>query len=84
MKAIQTKYHGPTNTRGSRIRATDRDGHSVTIPYPHELSAEEGHRLAAKKLCEKMNWRGELATGGFPDSYVHVFVSRDWSQTGSR
>ena len=27
MKAIRTRYLGPTNTRGARILATDDDGH---------------------------------------------------------
>lgn len=75
MKAIRTKYHGPTNTRGSRITASDEDGNKVTIPYPHELSGEEVHRKAALALCRKMNWTGQIEGGGLKDGYAFVFTS---------
>lgn len=74
MKAIRTKYHGPTNTRGSRITASDEDGNKCTIPYPHELSGEACHRLAADALCSKMKWDGSsLIGGGLKNGYVFVF-----------
>lgn len=57
MKAILTKYVGPSNTRGGRIIASDSDNNRVTISYPHELSSEQAHRKAAEALCKKMNWR---------------------------
>jgi len=75
MKAITTKYHGPTNTRGSRITASDLDGNRITISYPHELSGEAVYRAAAEALREKMGWKGELIGGAVKDGYVFVFVS---------
>ncbi len=74
MKAIRTKYHGPTNTRGSRISASDEDGNRVSIPYPHELSGEDVHRKAADALCRKMGWEGVLIGGGLKDGYAFVFA----------
>ncbi len=76
MKAITTKYAGPTNTRGSRIIASDEDGNRITIPYPYELSGEDVHRKAAQALCNKMNWGGSLAAGSTKKGYVFVFVER--------
>lgn len=73
MKAIQTKYKGPTNTRGSRIIASDEDGNRITIPYPHELSGQDVHHKAAQALCEKMGWTGELVGGSLKKGYVFVF-----------
>lgn len=78
MQAIITKYHGPTNTRGSRITAKC-DAGSVTIPYPHELSGEACHRKAAEALRNKLEWNtefyGEMASGQLPSGeYVFVFV----------
>ena len=74
MKAIFTKYHGPTNTRGSRISASDEDGNRVTISYPYELSGEDVHRKAAEALCLKMNWNGaNLIGGAYAKGYVFVF-----------
>lgn len=75
MKAIRTKYHGATNTRGSRITASDQDGNKCTIPYPHELSGEAVHRKAADALCKKMGWAGELVGGSLKDGYVFVFAA---------
>jgi hypothetical protein len=64
MKAIETRYIGPTNTKGARIVAADSDGNRVTIGYPHELSGEAVHRKAAEALRDKMGWTGELIAGG--------------------
>jgi hypothetical protein len=74
MKAIVTKYHGPTNFKGSRISASDSDGNRVSISYPHELSGEAVHRKAAEALCQKMGWTGELIAGGLKSGYVFVFA----------
>ena len=75
MKAIRTKYHAPTDTRGSRITASDEDGNRVSIPYPYELSGEAVHRKAADRLCEKMNWTGQLAGGALKNGYVFVWLA---------
>ena len=73
MKAIVTKYHGPTNFKGSRITASDEDGNRVTIGYPHELSGEDCHRKAAQALCDKMSWTGTLVGGSLKNGYVFTF-----------
>jgi hypothetical protein len=75
MKAIETRYFGPSNVKGSRIKAFDCDNNSVTIGYPHELSGEDCHRKAAEALCAKMKWTGELVGGSTKKGYVFVFVS---------
>lgn len=74
MKAITTKYHGPTNTRGSRISASDSDGNRASIPYPRELSGDDCHALAAAALCKKMGWTGKLISGGTSRGVVFVFA----------
>jgi hypothetical protein len=77
MQAIQTRYLGPTMSRGARIKATCAAG-SITISYPHELSGQEVHRKAAEALASKFKWNlpsyggllgGQLCTG----NYVFVF-----------
>ena len=73
MKAIQTKYMGPTNFRGSRIKAT-AEGVSVTVPYADELNSEEAHAVAAVALVRKMGWPGDLIQGGRPDGRGYCFV----------
>lgn len=52
MYAVETKYLGPTNIRGSRVSA--RFGmHRVTVSYRPELSALGAHRLAVAKVLMK-------------------------------
>lgn len=77
MQAIQTRYLGATNSRGSRIKAWASAG-SITIPYPHELSGQAVHRKAAEALVSKLGWNdshyggllgGQVASG----DYVFVF-----------
>jgi len=75
MKTILTKYLGPTNNRGSRIKAHDSDHNQVTLPYRFELDSEQMHRRAAEALRDKMGWTGELIAGGTRDGYVFVFKS---------
>jgi hypothetical protein len=61
MKAIFTKYLGPTDVRGARIKASDHDGNSITVSYDH--ASHEPHRDAALALCKKLNWTGRLVEG---------------------
>lgn len=77
-KAIKTKYHGPGNVKGSRISATDEDGNRIVLSWDYALDSDGNHKVAARALCDKMGWRGELASGGLKDCIVHVFVSREY------
>lgn len=54
MQAIQTKFFGPTNTRGSRIKATCWLT-SITVSYDHSASVEENHTAAIDALVCKLN-----------------------------
>jgi hypothetical protein len=74
MKAITTKYHGPMNTRGSRISASDCEGNRISISYPHELNSTKAHRKAAQTLCDKMAWPWPMVGGHTKDGMVFVFV----------
>lgn len=72
-RAILTKYHGPTNTRGSRISATDDDGNRVTVPYDHSLSLGRNHDAAAMALCVRLGWGGRLVCGSTSRGFAYVF-----------
>ena len=65
MKAIISKYLGPTDYRGSRIRATAEGGHSVTVGY--DCGSSDPHREAVKALLIKTGWKGNMVSGGMPD-----------------
>ena len=61
MIAIHTKYLGPTNVRGSRIKAYTASGFSATVPYDHSLSGVDVHFQAVKALVanNKLEWNLE-------------------------
>jgi hypothetical protein len=76
-QAIVTKFLGPTNVRGSRVKAACYAG-SVTLHWDHSLGMEDNHRRAAEALRDKLGWNthnyGKLHMGGLPGSgYAFVF-----------
>jgi len=74
LQAIETKYHGPTNTRGARISATTASGVHKTFPYRHELNAEDNHTEACRLLTIHLAWNDRQWFGGATKS-GYVFVS---------
>ena len=84
--AIETKYLGPTNYRGARIKATAMDTFSdekrlsVTIPYPYEMSlGEPMHRKAAEQLMPKLvnDMDGvSMVAGATERGYVFVITQQ--------
>lgn len=72
-QAIVTKYLAPTNTRGSRVKATAAAG-SITIPYDYAGNANSVHAKAAKALAEKFGWSGVYVAGGMPAEDGNVYV----------
>lgn len=77
MKAITTKFAGPTDTKGARIIASDMDGNRITISYPYELSGEACYKAAADALCIKKGWTGadRLIGGSVRGGFVFVFAA---------
>lgn len=76
MKAIIVKYLGPTDTKGSRWKASC-DGGSCTVPYDHALNCDENATAAAVALCQRMKWHGSTIIGpgrGPNGDYVFVFA----------
>jgi len=74
MKAICTKYHGPTNTRGSRISASATNVKGVSLAYDYELDEPDNHLKAATALKKKYKWKGKLICGGMKTGYCCVFT----------
>lgn len=71
-QAIQVKYLGPTNYRGSRYKATAAAG-SVTVPADDARSIEGNVIAAAQALCDKFGWSKGMVHGQLADgSYVFV------------
>ena len=73
-QAIETKYLGPTNTKGARIKASAEAGH-VTVPFDYGPGTDNGaHDLAMIALVAKLGWCGVWARGGKADGTGNVYV----------
>ncbi len=75
MQAITTKYIGPTNVRGSRVKAIAAAG-SITLAWDDSLTPNRNHLVAAKALAEKYKWVG-IYFGGTIVSGETVWVCAD-------
>ena len=73
-QAIETKYLGPTNIKGGRIKAAAAAG-SITIGYDHALNADANHKAAADALIAKLGWTGTFAQGGNVKGTGYYFVN---------
>lgn len=76
MKAICTKYLGPTDTKGARIKAYTGE-ESLTLPLDHALSGAERHEKVVRALLEKYMpgcERIRLTYGEMPSGYVFTFA----------
>lgn len=73
MKAILTKVLPCTETKRRRVKAYDLDGNSVTVTTSW-LSGQALHEFAAKELCAKMNWPGQMACGETREGFAFVFL----------
>ena len=77
---IQTKYFPLTKSKVARVKAYSNFvfnsfGGSVIVSWDYELNASENHANAAKQLCSKMEWTGDLQMGSTNDGYVFVFLN---------
>ncbi len=75
MQAITTKYFGPSNVKGSRIKATAQAG-SLTVSKDDSLNYEDAHLAAAKAFAQKLGWHGSWV-GGFNHHGEGVWVCVD-------
>ena len=73
-QAIVTRYVGPTNSRGARVKATAQAG-NVTLPWSYELTQEQNHDKAAMALAWKFGWPwGAWRSGGLPDGKGNAYA----------
>lgn len=78
LQAIVTKYHGPTNYKGSRISARAEAGR-VIVSYDYALNVDENHKSAAQALAERLGWTEAkgypaLVGGALPGNAGYCFV----------
>ena len=74
MLAIETKFHGPTNTKGARVSARMHGmAKRVEIPWDHALSVTTNHQRAALYLLEKLDLFGRYIGGTTKTGMVFVY-----------
>lgn len=81
--AIQTAYIGPTNFRGSRIKARVMERSTgygekpreLVLHWDHRLSAPQNHQAAARALAEKLGWSGQWVEGA--SVWVNIMACAD-------
>lgn len=73
-QAIVTRYLGPTDHRGARVKASAQAG-SVTVSWDDALDTDQNHERAAMALAKRYGW-GEAwwIPGGMPDGSGNVYV----------
>ena len=74
MKAIQVKYLGPTNNRGSRWKAWVHGGANVTLRHDYTMNSEENARCAAHILAAKLAWCSPITGSGALPNGDYVFT----------
>lgn len=74
MQVITTKHLAPTDTKGSRFKATCAAG-SVTIGHEYAYGHEQNHIDAARALCDKLGWPYHFVTGqDHKGNYQHIIL----------
>jgi hypothetical protein len=79
--AIRTRYHGPSNVKGSRFIATNGENR-VTVSYDFGLDHTENHCIAAQAFLDKHNqFETKLAMDAL---CFHSDYYWTWKVTGPR
>jgi hypothetical protein len=79
MQAIVTRYFGPSNVRGSRVKAAAQAG-SVTLHWDGSQNSYWNHAAAAKALAEKYGWHyGVWHGGALPDGSMAWVCASDYT-----
>jgi hypothetical protein len=81
-QSISTRYIGPTNTRGSRVKARSSSGLSITLSWDDTLDSPANHTSAARALAVKLSWCGTWVGGASPDDRGYVYVNDDGDDEG--
>ena len=73
-QAIETRFFGPTNHRGARIRVRCQ-ARTMFVAWDYSLGIDHNHDAAARELAEKLEWRGRWFGGGSASGSGNVYVN---------
>lgn len=90
---VVATYHGPTNTKGSRIRVHraddtyNSDPMRLTVSWAYELNAAGNFRAAVEQYLARHvdaghGWDGDWIIAGGKDSYTAVKVPKGFIADG--
>jgi hypothetical protein len=82
LQAITTKFIGPSNVRGSRVKAVAAAGY-VVLNWDPAMNSDDNHTAAAKALATKFNWTGRWYGGSLPDGKGNCYVCTDSKHDGA-
>lgn len=68
-QAIETRFLGPTNFRGSRIVAKC-EAKRMIVSWDDGLDVQANHEAACKALCVALGWDGEWVGASTPKGYI--------------
>lgn len=77
MQTITTKYIGPSNTKGSRIKASC-EAKSIIRSKDCSLSTDNAHIVVAQELKDAMGWQGVMIGGHTKEGMIFVFQNSDY------
>lgn len=83
LRSICTRWLGPTNHNGSRVKAIGRKRESdmpaltLTDSWDYGHSVEENHARVAKLLAAKLGWSGLYVGGSTDDGFAFVNMGGD-------
>lgn len=70
---INTKWLGPTNHKGSRVKATDTwTGKCLIDSWDHATGVNENHCRVAKIHAASMGWTGLFVAGDAKDGNSYI------------
>lgn len=74
-QAIVTKYIGPTNRRGTRVKAISAAS-TLTVDWNYDWDGQQNHIHAARILAIELNWleKNDIMGGSLPNSPGYCFV----------
>lgn len=83
-QAIRTRYCGPTDHRGARVKAMC-DAKVIYVPWDHAKDVTDNHTHAASTLAMRLGWSSEWLGGSAGDEYVYVCADTDgWTSDSGR
>ena len=77
---IETRYCGPTNYKGSRIRCSRPDDPRYRVRYYDwdcALDVRENHERACVEYMRYMDWHGRMVGCYTKRGYVFAFVKKE-------